>query len=212
MTAPNFGAAHDLPMLTLGRAHHRVGKTLKSSLVSSSRLVPLFETAPCFRRTGNRSAYANKLIQNLTKDAFWPPPTGGPSHISCLVSPVSQRQRGRMQDGDHDDGEQLCVEAVRQVDRPSMQEDREADSHDESVEREARQLQTEQIAIFRRNSAIGSEPGPSAGSAPSPRPGRTASTIAEKCFEFIARVRHGGVGVNGSEKVREQCARTPSFS
>jgi len=58
-----------------------------------------------------------------------------------------------------DDGEQLCVEAVRQVDRLSMPEDREADSHDESVEQEARQLQTEQIAMFRRNSAIGSEPG-----------------------------------------------------
>ena len=40
-----------------------------------------------------------------------------------------------------------------------MPEDREADSHDESVEQEARQLQTEQIAMFRRNSAIGSEPG-----------------------------------------------------
>src|SRR6266850_7399074 len=41
---------------------------------------------------------------------------------------------------------------------------------------------------------------------------QNASTIAEKCFEFIARVRHVAVGVNGSEKVREQCARTPSFS
>src|SRR5258705_13711369 len=43
------------------------------------------------------------------------------------------------------------------------------------------------------------------------QPSTWHSTIAEKCFEFIARVRHVGVGVNGSEKVREQCARTPSF-
>ena len=60
----------------------------------------------------------------------------GPISYLMSRSPVSQRQIGRMQDGDHDDGEQLCVEAVRQVDRPSMPEDREADSHDESVEQE----------------------------------------------------------------------------
>src|SRR5258708_18692897 len=62
-------------------------------------------------------------------------------------------------------------------------------------------------ATFRHNSAIGSAPGPSAGSAPSPRHGRTGSTIPEKCFEFIARVRHVVVGGNrkrrGSQTMRK---------
>jgi hypothetical protein len=50
-----------------------------------------------------------------------------------------------------------CVEAVRQVDRPSMPEDREADNHDESVEQEpdsfrpSKSQRSAAIRLFARN-------------------------------------------------------------
>jgi hypothetical protein len=61
----------------------------KSIFVSSSCLVPLFETASCFRalKRANSKRIAKKLVQNLIKNAFWPTPMRDPSHVSCLVSP-----------------------------------------------------------------------------------------------------------------------------
>src|SRR3981081_1568987 len=65
----------------------------KSIFVSSSRLVPLFETASCFRglKRANSKRIAKKLVQNLTKNAFWPTPMRDPSHVSCLVSVLRDR-------------------------------------------------------------------------------------------------------------------------
>src|SRR5882757_7745635 len=65
--------------------------------------------------------------------------------------------------------------------------------------------------MFRHNLAIGSGRGPSAGSAPSPRHGRTGSTIPEKCFEFIARVRHVVVGVNRQRKGSQTMRKNSVF-
>jgi hypothetical protein len=46
---------------------------------------------------------------------------------------------------DDDDGQNLRVKTVRQIDRPSTPENAEADDHDERVQEETRQLEAEQI-------------------------------------------------------------------